>query len=127
MRGQRWWVLGCFFVVALGSPAAKAGGGGTVESGSITFVGAIVAPTCNVANNPSVLKAAAGPAQVGQSSIQNCLGAGETVANPSRIYAVTVSHLSGSDSDRVLQYFDNYVRAGQPGTADPVLVTQAYE
>jgi hypothetical protein len=55
------------------------------------------------------------------------LGAGEVATNPSRIYAVTVARLSNSESDRVLAYFDNYVRAERPGSADPVLVTQTYE
>jgi hypothetical protein len=128
MRGRRWLVLGsCLFVFALGSSAAKAGGGGSIESGTITFVGAIVAPTCNVATNPVVLKVAASEPAIRQSSIQSCLGAGEVATNPSRIYAVTVARLSNSESDRVLAYFDNYVRAERPGSADPVLVTQTYE
>jgi hypothetical protein len=128
MRGPRWLVLiGCVFVATLGSSAAKAGGAGTVESGTVTFVGAIVAPTCNVATNLNVLRAAANETTARQSSVQSCLGAGEVATNPSRIYAVTVSRLSNSESDRVLQYFANYVRTEQPGSADPVLVTQAYE
>ncbi|WP_333680234.1 hypothetical protein [Dyella sp.] len=45
----------------------------------------------------------------------------------SRPYEVDVVHLSSSESDHVLNYFANYVRAAQPASADPVLVTQTYE
>jgi hypothetical protein len=43
------------------------------------------------------------------------------------IYAVTVVQLTGSEPDRVLQYFNNYVKASQASASGPVLVTQTYE
>lgn len=42
-------------------------------------------------------------------------------------YVLTTEHLSSSVSDRVLKYFDAYVKASQPHAADPVLLTQTYE
>jgi hypothetical protein len=122
-------LLGCFLVSALGAPAVRAGGGGTIEGGTITFVGAIVEPTCSVATAPGTLSLAGRAAPVHPGLQQSCAGstaAGEP-ASASRPHEVDVVHLSASESDRVLRYFANYVRVAQPGSADPMLVTQTYE
>jgi hypothetical protein len=42
-------------------------------------------------------------------------------------FALTVVRLSSSVPDRVLKYFDAYVKAGRSDVADPVLLTQVYE
>lgn len=131
MRGPRWFVLvGCFLVSVLGTSAAKAGGGGTIEGGSITFIGAVVEPTCSIAVEPEALNAAISAIGSHSSLQRNCyrsVGTAASVPDASRIYNVDVEHLSGSESDRVLNYFASYVRAAQPGSADPVLLTESFE
>lgn len=129
MRNRQWLIwVGCFLVSALGMSTAKAGGGGTVDSGTIRFAGAVVEPTCSVAAMQSVVNLAASTAQMHQSLQQNCSEPATTGAttSSSRPYEVYVAHLSGSEPDQVLRYFAGYVRASQ-ATADPVLVTQTYE
>jgi hypothetical protein len=130
MRGPRWWVLiGCFVMAVGGASAARAGGGGTLEGGTITFVGAVVEPTCSVAAMPGDMSQVVSAAQAHQSLQRNCSGAetAAAAAGASRPYDVNVVHLSDSESDQVLRYFANYVRAAEPSSADPVLVTQTYE
>jgi type 1 fimbria pilin len=129
MRGPRSLVLvSCFLISVLGASAAKAGGGGTVDGGTIRFAGAVIEPTCSVAAMQSVLDLAASATQMHQSIQQSCAGpatAGATTgAAPT--YKVDVVHLSGSEPDQVLRYFSGYVRAAQ-ASADPKLVTQTYD
>jgi type 1 fimbria pilin len=123
MRGPRWWVLvGCVGLSVLCAPAARAGGGGTIENGgTITFTGAILEPTCSFPTAQLVTA----PGFHAQQQV--CGGAGGGVANAARIYAVNVSQLSSDESDRVLKYFDNYVTAGQSSAQHPQLITQVYE
>jgi hypothetical protein len=126
MRG-RWWVLSsCLLVSVLGASAVKAGGGGTID-GTITFVGAVVEPTCSIGAEQDVVSVVASAAATQQSHQRSCAGANPTSAQVSRIYNVGVVHLSNAESDQVLRYFANYVRAAKSGSADPVLVTQTYE
>jgi hypothetical protein len=131
MRGvpRRLVLVGCFLVSILGTSAARAGGGGTVEGETITFVGAIVEPTCSVARVESTLTLAVSAAQKHQPLQQNCSdpAIAGTAAGARRPYVVNIVHLSGSESDQVLRYFANYARVAQPSSADPVLVTQTYE
>jgi hypothetical protein len=131
MRGPRWWVLvSCFFMSVCGASAVKAGGGGTIEGGTISFIGAVVAPTCSIAADEVSLSAVISTSSLHASLQRNCsrpTSTAESAPDPSRIYAVDVEHLSGSESDHVLNYFASYVRAAQPGSADPVLVTQSFE
>ncbi|QRN53270.1 hypothetical protein [Dyella caseinilytica] len=113
----------------LGMSAAMAGGGGTVDSGTIRFAGAVVEPTCSVASMQGVLNLAASTGQIHSSLQQNCSDPAATTdatASASRPFQVNVVHLSGAESDQVLRYFAGYVRAAQ-ASADPVLVTQTYE
>jgi hypothetical protein len=123
MRSPRWWVLvGCVGLSLLCAPAARAGGGGTIENGgTITFTGAILEPTCSFPTAQLVTA----PGFHAQQQV--CGGAGGSVANAARIYAVNVSQLSSDESDRVLKYFDNYVTAGQSSAQHPQLITQVYE
>jgi type 1 fimbria pilin len=108
------------------SPVATAGGGGT-----ITFVGAVVEPTCSVAGTPGDLNQVVSAAQVHPALQRSCSESVATTAatasTNARPYEVNVVHLSETESDQVLKYFANYVRAAQPGSADPVLLTQTYE
>lgn len=128
MRGPRWLVLtGCLLISVFGASAAKAGGGGNIEGGTITFVGAIVEPTCSIAAEPEALGAATGTTGLHSSLQRVCSGPAGVAVNAARIYDVGVEHLSSAEPDQVLRYFAGYVRAAQPGNADPVLVTQTYE
>lgn len=122
-------LVGCFLVSILGASAARAGGGGTVESGTITFVGAILEPTCSGMTASDALDLAASAARMHQPLQRNCSdpSSSSAAADASRPYVVDVAPLSGSEPDQVLRYFANYVRAEQPGSANPVLVTQTYE
>lgn len=127
MRGMRWLVLaGCSVAMVFASPAATAGGGGT-----ITFVGAVVEPTCSVAGTPGDLNLVASAAQVHPALQRSCsestAATTATAGANARPYEVNVVHLSEAEPDQVLKYFANYVRAAQPGSADPVLLTQTYE
>jgi type 1 fimbria pilin len=112
--------------MAFGSSAVRAGG-----SGTITFVGAVVEPTCSVVASTDELNVVVSAAQLHPLLQRNCSEAAAatatTNASVSRPYEVDVVHLSASEPDRVLNYFANYVRAAQSGSADPVLVTQTYE
>jgi type 1 fimbria pilin len=128
MRSPRSLVLvSCFLVSVLGASAVKAGGGGTVDSATIRFSGAVVEPTCSVATQ-SVMDLSANVTQGRQSLQQSCGGSttagAATSATPT--YKVDVVHLSGAESDQVLRYFTGYVRAAQ-ASADPELVTQTYD
>jgi hypothetical protein len=128
MRGPRWLVLvGCFLVSAFGVSAARAGGGGTIDGGTIRFSGAVVEPTCSIATMQSVQMLATSTAPVHESLQQSCANpAGAGVAtNASPTYTVDVVHLSGAEPDQVLRYFAGYIRAAQ-ASADPVLMTQTY-
>jgi hypothetical protein len=128
MRSPRWWVLaGVVSVSLFCAPSAKAAGSGTVEGGTITFTGAIVEPTCGVTVAPSELNPAVDGNMRAQANQHSCFGPGGQQADVEGIYAQSVVRLSDAEQDRVLNYFDSYVRAGSPNGAAPVLVTQTYE
>lgn len=132
MRGLRWLFLSGYVVVsALGPSAAKAGGSGTAEGGTITFVGALVEPTCNVSSAGSsaadLLNAEARLAGAQQAYRRSCSGGGSIPADASRTYSSSLVQLSSAESDQVLRYFANYVHAGQASSADAVLMIQTYE
>lgn len=128
MHGRRCLVLvGCFLVSILGASVAKAGGSGKSASGTITFVGALVEPTCNISAAPDVSGAGAGAADALYSHQRSCSGANPSSTTASQTYSSDVVHLSNAESDQVLRYFAGYVRDAQASRADPVLVTQTYE
>lgn len=130
MRAQRWIVLAsCSVAMLFASSAVRAGGGGTVDSGTISFVGAVVEPTCSAVVTPDELNRIAGAAQTHSSTQRSCSAPSTegAVTDAYRPYDVEVVHLSNAEPDHVLSYFANYVRAAQPGSADPVLMTQTYE
>lgn len=128
MCGRKWVLLiGCFVVSVFGASAVKAGGGGTIEGGTITFVGMLVEPTCNISTASDLLSPVASAAGMRQSYRRSCSGTAQAPVNASRTYSTSVVHLSSAESDQVLRYFAGYVRSAQSSTADPVLVTQTYE
>jgi type 1 fimbria pilin len=98
---------------------------GAIASGRITFIGAIVEPTCGVTAESAITLIARAAAQNAPQQIA-CTGPNATVAAP-QIFAVNVVHLTDAEPDRVLKYFNDYVKASQAGTQSPVLVTQTYE
>jgi hypothetical protein len=90
----------------------------------IGFSGAIVGPTCGVAASQlTPVRMAVPEAQAQRFSCD----VGASAAAESQSYVLTKRSLSGSESDRVLNYFDGYVAAGRSDTAEPVLLTQTYE
>lgn len=129
MRGARWLVLAsCSIAMMFASSAVRAGGGGTIEGGTITFVGALVAPTCNISAAQDLVSVARGAAGSSQSRQRACVSTAAAPANANaQIYSTSVVHLSSAEPDQVLRYFANYVRAAQSSSADPVLVTHTYE
>ena len=111
MKGciRRTW-LGCLVALALGVPVAHASAAGT-----ITFVGAIVTPTCSFGGTMGALP---GRANGG------CGVASENSSAHTSIYRQDVVPLEGAlnSQDRLLNYF-----AGYAGTADTRFVTRTYE
>ncbi len=101
---------------------AAAGGSIEASGGRITFTGAVVEPTCG-ASTERVATWIAVASESGRPHLDACPKSGAAPI-PSQIYAITVIHLSNAETDRVLRYFSNYVRAGRQ---DPVLITQSYE
>jgi len=128
MRGMRLFVLaGCFVGMALGTSAAKAGGE-AIGGGTIAFVGAVVESTCDVNAENTVGLVTNAAAQVSPRHYAcAAAGADASLAVAPQRYEVSVIQLSDATSDRVLKYFNDYVRASQGSTANPVLVTQTYE
>lgn len=103
--------MGCVVALALGVPAAYAGG-----SGTITFVGAVVVPTCN-AGDAAAKAPAAG-------AYQRCATAPVSPSSPVSSYRQDVASLeSGVESnDRLLTYFAGYASA-----RDTQILTRTYE
>ena len=89
----------------------------TAAEQRIEFSGAIVEPTCGVAASQHT---AAAPQRL------TCASSSHAPVNSNPTYVLTTRRLSGQESDRVLEYFDAYVKAGRPGAA-PTLLTQTYD
>jgi hypothetical protein len=104
---------------------AAASGSIDGSGGRITFTGAIVESTCGVTAESAAALATGAPKEnlLHQAT---CTGPNAAAVAP-QIYRVSAVRLSDSVSDRVLKYFDNYVKASGPEAKDPVLVTQIYE
>jgi hypothetical protein len=104
---------------------AAASGSAGVLGGRMTFTGAIVEPTCAV-------QAASVETLVARSSVQHrlnrvtCAGPDIAAITP-QIYSLSVVRLSSLEADRVLKYFETYVKASRPDAAEPVLLTETYE
>lgn len=116
-----------FFIVAgLLGASALAPSIASAEEGRITFSGAVVVPTCSVATSLIAMVAAV-PHATTETQRLTCAMSGHAGNAAPRIFALTVVRLSSSVPDRVLKYFDAYVKAGRSDVADPVLLTQVYE
>lgn len=87
----------------------------TAADQRIVFSGAVVEPTCGIAASQ---RTTAAPQRL------TCTTSNHATANS--IYVLTTRHLSGQESDDVLEYFDAYVKADRPDAA-PTLLTQTYD
>src|SRR5215469_11464694 len=108
MRSPRWLVwASCSAAMIFAAPAVWAGGGGTIEGGTITFVGAVVEPTCSVVAMPDGVNLVADAARQHRSLQRNCAAPGTAgvAVDVSRSFDVDVVHLSSSEPDHVLNYF----------------------
>jgi hypothetical protein len=94
-------------------------------TGRIVFSGAIVESTCVVSTALVSTWMTTKPIQ-SQFHPTACGGSNAVNAVPQR-YTVTVAHLSGAEPDRVLRYFNDYVRASQVNAPSPTLITQTYD
>ena len=118
MKGwiRRTWLV-CVVALALGAPAAYASGG------TITFVGAIAAPTCSAPE--ARIDGAAGNASNGRFV---CEDRNTTFdAAQSFTLSVTTVQASGMADDRVLRYFAGYAEAAGSDEAAVKLVTQTFQ
>ncbi|WP_144240728.1 hypothetical protein [Dyella japonica] len=99
----------CAVAWALGTPLAHAGG-----SGTITFVGAIVVPTCSVADTDGTTP---------DRGRHRCPAVSGEASPPASSYRQDVTLLeSVAGSDRLLAYFSGYAAGG-----DTRIVTRTYE
>jgi type 1 fimbria pilin len=118
------WLLMSATVVGMLCIPRGAAASGSIDAsvGRITFTGAVVEPTCG-ASTGRIATWVAVASESGQPHLDACSKL-DAVATTSQIYSVTVIHLSNAETDRVLRYFSDYVKANRE---DPVLITQAYE
>ena len=110
MKGwiRKTWVS-CVVAASLGVPLAHAAGTGT-----ITFVGAIVVPTCNAADVAGVFP---------QRGYQHCAMPAGQASLPTSSYRQDVASLESEAShDRLLAYFAGYASSEQTQ-----IVTRTYE
>ena len=112
MGGRHFWLAYVVGIVAmLGGSSVHA------EGGQLTFTGRIVESTCPVASDiQSGQDAGFAPGKV---------ACGSQVSDD-RSYDVSRTALTSNETDQVLRYFNDYVRAGDP-TAQPTLVVRVYE
>ena len=88
----------------------------------IVFSGDIIEPTCRVSTAEIALLDVA-PSTHAQAQRWVYAQCGHAAA----VYALTAERLSSSVQDRVLKYFDAYVKPCGSLAAHPVLLTQTYE
>jgi type 1 fimbria pilin len=100
---------------------AAAGGSLGAASGRITFTGAITAPTCEV-KTENVAPSFVSTSEQSFSRRIDCSGSHEAV-----VAQQVVVRLTDGESDHVLKYFNDYVKASQVSASRPLLVTQTYE
>lgn len=112
-------VAWCLCTTALISTAASS------ADGRIGFSGAVVEPTCSVAADDHTIAAAIAPRVDAQRLA--CAKSDAAMAAAPRIYSLTTEKLSSSESDRLLKYFEAYVKANRIDASAPVLLTQTYE
>ncbi|WP_445145576.1 hypothetical protein [Dyella sp. Tek66A03] len=122
MKGwiRRTWLV-CVVALAQGVPAAYASGG------TITFVGAIMAPTCSTtdARIEGVANASASHASNSRFVCEDR----NTTFDPAQSFTLNVTTIqaSGMADDRVLSYFAGYAKAAGSDEAAVKLVTQTFQ
>ncbi|RUL74952.1 hypothetical protein [Dyella choica] len=89
------------------------------QTGTITFVGAIVAPTCQA---PTDTSPAATVHYV--TTDQSC---GSQKDKSVRTYQLTAQPIQADSNDKVLKYFFNYVAGADNHAQQPVLMTLQYD
>jgi hypothetical protein len=122
MKGwiRRTWLV-CVVALAQGVPAAYASGG------TITFVGAIAAPTCPTSDTriEGVANASAGQASNGRFVCEDR----NATFDPAQSFSLSITTVqaSGMADDRVLRYFAGYAEAAGSDEAEVKLVTQTFQ
>ncbi|GLQ86730.1 hypothetical protein GCM10007898_02960 [Dyella flagellata] len=89
--------------------------GANAETGTITFVGSVVTPTCQVSTDTSVHDAAAD---------HSC---GLEKDKSVRTYRLTTQAIQADSNDQVLRYFFNYLTSAEGHAQHPVLMTLQYD
>lgn len=108
--------VGCVVALALGAPWAHA------ATGTITFVGAILAPTCSADAGFLVGMVP------GSSGRYSCEGPASTSRDAAPfVVKITTVAASGIADDRALSYFSGYARAAGENDAAVKLVTQTFD
>jgi len=108
------WLAGCAMVMLVGMSTARA------ATGRIVFSGAVVEPTCSMAELGSVAHVAAGAAA-------QRLVCGRTATDAGRTYTREVIDLATADRshNRLLDYFASYARG--TGAAAAKVVVHTYD
>jgi hypothetical protein len=113
-------LAGCLCAMVFGASTANA------TSGRIVFSGTIVEPTCGAFAGHMTSIALSGAPAAAQRVV--CAGTGGVTAAAPPAYVMTVARLSSDTSDRLINYFSNYLQASGIAAADAArLITQTYE
>jgi hypothetical protein len=114
-------LAGCLYmtVFALSSVIAA--------NGQMTFSGVIAVRTCDTAAVVE-LRVSLDPTRTDTGAKRLTCGKSGSAKNmtPTAYVLITV-RLSSTTPDPALKYFDEYVKADQPGIEDPLLLTRTYE
>lgn len=113
----------CAVASALGAPLAHADGG------TITFSGAVLAPTCSAGNGDMGAISATQHAALSRQRFDCGSSTGANAHAVPTSYTLTVEPLDSSalSADRLVSYFSSYVKASGQEDAHMNLVTQAYD
>lgn len=114
-------IVWCLCIFTITPSAVRAAGG------RIAFSGAVVVPSCNVATAESAKAEVTASGTQVEATRLGCAESGNATRTSSQVYARVVERLSSAVPDRVLKYFDAYVKASRVGAEDPVLLIQTYE
>jgi len=117
----------------LSMPCLATAGGVEASGGRISFMGAIVEPTCS-ASVASIDTVASISTSHNVTPLRFACGTARTATDSSQFYSLTVVDLDAAtiNHDRVLDYFAGYVKAADSRDkagkrVTPILVTQTYE
>lgn len=112
----------------LSMPCLATAGGVEASGGRISFMGAIVEPTCS-ASVASIDTVASMSTSHNVTPLRFACGTARTATDSSQFYSLTVVDLDAAtiNHDRVLDYFAGYVKAAGNNMAAAKLVTQTFE